>query len=62
MVLRGFLPCQIMCVLEKRRILPAPTEGEIPERGGGIITMYFFFFPFILTLNVLALLSEGDGR
>lgn len=51
---RGFLPCfkdgfkgfssvsDNVCLGEKRRILPAPTEGEIPEQGGEIITMYFF--------------------
>lgn len=70
---RGFLPCfkdgfkgfssmsDNVCLGEKRGILPAPTEGEIPEQGGKIITMVFFL-PFTLTLNVLAVLSEGDRR
>lgn len=47
-----------MCFGEERGILPPPSEGKTPEQWGKIIATYFF--AFMSTLNVLALLSGEE--
>lgn len=51
--LRGFTH-QVTCAWEKRGILPVPSGEKIPEQGGKMLSQ---IFSFILTLNVLSLLS-----